>query len=60
MVSNGRAIRWARGAVCAAAFAAAAFSLPVAQAWAAGDISPELRSQTQTQMSSAPEIAYVR
>lgn len=59
MVSNGRAIRWARGAVCAAAFAAAVFTPPVAQAWAAGDISPELRSQTQTQMSSAPEIAYV-
>lgn len=59
MVSNGRVVRWARGAVCAAAFAAAAFTLPVAQAWAAGDVSPELRSQTQTQMSSAPEIAYV-
>lgn len=59
MVSNGRAIRWVRGAVCAAAFAAAALTLPVAHAWAADDVSPELRSQTQTQMSSAPEIAYV-
>lgn len=59
MVTNGRAIRWVRGAVCAAAFAAAALTLPVAHAWAADDVSPELRSQTQTQMSSAPEIAYV-
>lgn len=60
MVKNGRMVRWARGAVCAAAFAAAAFSFPVAHAWAAGaDTVPELRSQTQTQMSSAPEISYV-
>ena len=60
MVKNGRMVRWARGAVCAAAFAAAAFTLPVAHAWAAGaDSVPELRSQTQTQMSSAPEVSYV-
>ena len=46
--------------MCAAAFAAAAFTLPVAHAWAAGaDSVPELRSQTQTQMSSAPEVSYV-